>query len=180
MRQSTPSSVMLRSVAWIPGCALSNTQRFLCFHEHHTTKMIMEFSPFRHSFGTRRCARLHQSWKVSSCVGASAWKPADWRAWNHTCRETTHCMRMCWMLSCSWSQNGQDSWCCSPLLASLSAVQHRSAQASHRKSLARIGAHVCQRRLHGSKVVVPVKKVRYAEREEKLPDPWNLHRCMSA
>ena len=103
--------------------------------------MIREFTPFLCSFDTLLIVLCHQSAKLRSCCRrtvSTRFRGAS--TLNHTCLATTQDVRRCWTVSSSWSQRGHLSGWGSPLLASLSDVQHLFLIANQRKFLHLAGA----------------------------------------
>ena len=147
-----------RRIELIEGEAPLNMQAFLCFQITQVPNMIREFTPFLCSFDTLLIVLSHQSAKLRSCcrrtvstrfMGASTL--------NHTCLATTQDVRRCWTVSSSWSQRGHLSGWGSPLLASLSDVQHLFLIANQRKFLHLARAQDFHSLRQGSKVTDPLK-----------------------
>jgi hypothetical protein len=81
-------------------------------------------------------AFLHQSSNEhSSALGARWLISIESKIVNQNCRAKTQVVRMCCIVSLSWSHKGQLFGCCNPLFSRLSAVQHLFLIASHRKLL---------------------------------------------
>ena len=138
--------------------APSKTQALRCFQRIHAPRIMTMFSPF-FSFGRFLVALRHQSAKeISWELGTRFCSPNVDRIQYQKSRANTQVVRRYWMFSSSWSQNGQSLGCGSPLLASLSAVQHVFLIANQRKSLHFAGAHDLQTRRQGSKVIEPFKR----------------------
>lgn len=154
MCQSSASSWTCRTTVWADGQTLSKTQWFLCFHRLQVTRITRELNPFLPSPGVRRAAVLHHSCNLSSTFDVRPGKLILLNTRNQTSCARTRCRSRC------WSQKGQAAGCSRFLLASRFDVQHLSASAIHRNSLALSGAQVRHSRRCGSYVVLLVKHMR--------------------
>ena len=119
----------------------SNTQAFRCFHIIQAPKIIREFTPLLYSFFTFFITLCHHSAKLCShWLGMQSPRLRGDRRLNYTCLAITHDTNKCWAVSSSWSHRGHRSGWGSPLLSSLSAVQHLLRIANQRKTLHLFGA----------------------------------------
>ena len=140
--------------SWRLGADPSKTQAFRCFQRIQAPRITSELNPFLHCLDIFLQDFFHQSIKeVVLRLGTSATRFKDCRIANQNCLANTKAGRMCWTVSCSWSQRRQWSGWGSPLFCNRSAVQQRSRMANHRKVLHFPGAHDFHSRFHGSKVV---------------------------
>ena len=109
---------------------------FLCFQIIEAPKIIREFTPLLCSFSTLFIVLRHQLAKLPSFgLGIEPARPIGANNLNQNSLATTHVVRRCCIDSSSWSQRGHLSGWESPLLASLSAVQHLLRIANPRKNL---------------------------------------------
>jgi hypothetical protein len=81
----------------------------------------------------------------------------------HTCREKTHEINRCSIVSSAWSHNGQRSGWGRPLLARRSAVQHLLCATNHMKNLHLPGAQLFQILSQGPNCTAPIKNPSYAD-----------------
>jgi len=109
----------------LPKVQHPRTHAFLCFQIIQATKIIRGFTPLLCSFSTLFIVLRHQLAKLPSfCLGTEPARPIGANNLNQNSLVTTHVVRRCCIDSSSWSQRGHLSGWESPLLASLSAVQH--------------------------------------------------------
>ena len=152
------SSLMSLMMELTEGGTPSNTQAFLCFHIIQAPKIIREFTPLLYSFFTFFITLCHHSAKLCShWLGMQSPRLRGDRRLNYTCLAITHDTNKCWAVSSSWSHRGHRSGWGSPLLSSLSAVQHLLRIANQRKTLHLFGAQDFQSLFQGSKVTDPYK-----------------------
>jgi len=133
------------------GFTLSKTALFLVSHRHQDPKIMRLLKPFFLILGTFLSAFLHQSAnEISSIAGMRSPRHKGTRIACQNCLAKLQVHRRCCTVSCSWSQRTQTTGCCSPLLLSLSAVQHLFLIANQRKNLHFGGAQDFHKRFHGS------------------------------
>jgi hypothetical protein len=156
--------------SWRLGADPSKAQAFRCFKRIWAPRMISELNPFLCCLGIFLQDFYHQSAKeVVLRLGTSATRFRDCRIANQNCVANTQAVRMCWTVSCAWSQRGQRFGWGSPLFCNRSAVQQWSRIANHRKVLHFSGAYDFHNRFHGSKVV---------DQRNKLGRQIWLRRCL--
>jgi hypothetical protein len=136
------------------GRARSKTQSFRCFQIIHGVRRATVARPFRIDFGVSCFAVSHQSCNVL-LDGTLQGMQSQARTSCQICREKGHSVNRWPSVSGYWSQRRHLGWCCSPLLASLSAVQQRSRFAIQWKNLTRGGAQAFQMRCHARQLVEP-------------------------
>jgi hypothetical protein len=138
LTQAVASSLICSTRLRMEGRARSKTQSFRCFQIIHGVRRATVASPFRIGFGVS-FALSHQSCNVSS-DGTVQGMRSQARTSCQICREKGHSVKRWPNVSGCWSRRRHLGWCCSPLLASLSAVQQRSRFAIQWKNLTRGGA----------------------------------------
>lgn len=107
------------------GLTPSKTVLFLVSHMHQDPKIMRLLKPFFLNLGTFLSAFLHQSAnEISSTAGMRSPRHKGTRIACQNCLAKLQVHKRCCTVSCSWSQRTQTAGCCSPLLLSLSAVQH--------------------------------------------------------
>jgi len=134
----------------------SNTQS-ICFQMIQAPRIQKELKPLLRCFCSFLSAFFHQTAKEDLLVGVSLAKSSCCRMAHQNCLAKTQDMRMCWIVSSSWSQSTHHSGCCNPLFSKQSTVQQRFRIASQTNVLHFPGAHDFQSLFHGSKVIEPTK-----------------------
>ena len=103
--QALASSLKACTACCKLGTTPSNTQAFLCFQIIHAPRMQKELKPFLRCFCSFFSAFFHQSAKDELLVGVRLVKASCCRMAHQNCLAKTHEVRMCWIVSSSWSQS---------------------------------------------------------------------------
>ena len=130
--QRNASSWNASRALWRLGAAPSKTQLFRCFHKVQAPSITRELNPFLCCSSTFFNDLFHRSAKEDLLLGTKVPKFRGCKTWNQNCRAQTHAVRMCWIISSTWSE-GTMIRVRKTFFSSQSAVQQQFQMASIRK-----------------------------------------------